>query len=228
MNVAVAIEANNAAVSCICQGQLDEARVLLVGSIRSMKDQLNVDAGDATAELLKQPNQMPSAVLSLQSVSVFSLASYDAFQKRNIESSSLSLFDRVYRIRSPCADNQSLISAIILYNMAMVFHLEILLGKCHQLEKVEQLYLMCDVIAQQSKLTCSQASLLTLAALNNTAHLSSMYLMTRETGHALDDLISELAFLNRDNTIMDDDLLIFQMNAFLHSTGQGFRTAPSA
>jgi hypothetical protein len=232
MNVTLTIEANNAAVSCICQGKLSEACALLVGSIRSMRSQLLVivETADTLTEALKHPFEMgiTRTDTSLQSVSVLSLISYEAFQKRIVESSPLAVFDRVYRIRSTCTDNQNLISAAILYNMAMAFHLEILSGTCFQTAKVERLYQMCDVIAQECKSSFAEASLLTLAALNNTAHLNSMHLKAQETSQSLDDLVSELTLLDREVSIMDDDLLVFKMNAFLHSTGQGFRTAPSA
>lgn len=228
MSLRAIIETNNTAVACICRGKLNEARTLLLRSIRSMRCQLNEDEDVSTKALVQQVGIGTTGDQScLRTVSVLPLASEQCFQKRGLDSSPLSFFDRVFLVQE-CADNQNLICAAIIYNMAMVLHLVSLSGETYQFGKVEQLYHVCDVTVQEMKITSSEAHLLALAVINNVAHINSMHLNHRETSKALDDLVSELAFVGQATSIEQDDLQIFQMNAFLHSIRQGFNTAPSA
>lgn len=229
MNFDSIIQTNNEAVSFICQGELNEARTLLLRSISSMKSQLTND--NEITEKLPSHHVSTGAdteEICLESVPVPSLSSDQALQQRGLDCSLLSLFDRLFLIRKENAKNQRLVCATIVYNMAMLLHLASLSGKRCQIDKVVQLYSLCDTTIQDEKSRSSEACLLTLAALNNMAHINSMYFKAQETNEALTHLVSELAFLDRDTPIEENDLLVFHLNAFLHSSGQSFRFAPSA
>lgn len=232
MNLESIVQTNNDAVSFICEGKIKEAHASLLRSIISMRSLLceEDERSEATPSSIQEDfSDSYTDANYLQSVIIASKSSNRTFQQQGLDSSAIEFFDRIFLIRKEHAKNQRLISATILYNMAVIMHFASQQGRLSQTDKIVQLYRMCNsTILDDDKAKSSDACLLSMAALNNSAHINSMDWRSNEANQALEDLVSEMTVFSRGTLIEESDLLVFQLNNFFYSNGQHFRFAPSA
>lgn len=219
------IQRNNLAVHCICQGNVSQAHALLTDAISCMRRKLD---NPLTSD---DPSQSEFQDIGLQSLSVFRASQqHRALHEQTFDCSALCFFDRVFLIQRENAGNERLVCATILYNFAIIFHLASGSGKrSHRhVEKVLKLYKMSVMAIDRYRSSSSEAYLLTLAIHNNMAHIHSVYFNSRETHQALDEMTHMLKFENAQKAVDSANAFVFQLNAFVHSSRQSVRFAPSA
>lgn len=224
MRFCSSIQKNNLAVAFICQGNFNDAQKLLTESISLVKKRLDNTITSAN------PSNNNLGEIGLQSIAILSEPPNQIIHQQSSDWSPLWFFDRVFRIRREDSDNERLICATILYNLAIVFHLASCRGRlshCH-VKKVLTLYKMSGAAVDRPDSSSSEASLLILATHNNLAHINSLYFKGHETHQALEEMVNALKFLDIRKEVGSAHLFVFQLNAYLHSSCQSFRSAPSA
>lgn len=226
MRFCSSVQKNNLAVHCICQGNVSQAHVLLSEAISFMRRKL--DNCNGTLDI---PSSSDFEDIGLEAVPLFHESQQRrALHDQSFDCSALCFFDRVFLIQRQNTDNERLVCATVLYNFAIVFHLASCSGKrSHRhVDKVLKLYKMSAMAIDRYRWSSSEAYLLTLAILNNMAHINSVYFNTHETHQALDKMVNMMNFEIARKAVDSKNSFVFQLNAFVHSNCQSVRFAPSA
>lgn len=233
---------NNSAIAYLQSGRTAEAMELLQIALSNLRDQFveNPDpawegqCGEVPPEEVEDDQIMESSHMAEQcakpSCSINVVGCVPIWLQH--DASFLTLYDRALLVdtTTPCEDDE-LLSAVILFNMALLHHSRGLLecGEADYLDRANRLYeIALDILEKQEGHNAN--ILLLMAVLNNIAHIDSHLCRLEDMKDSLEQMRHILAgddIDEEDNSLDEDDYAIFFMNS-MFSSEQEFTVAPAA
>jgi tetratricopeptide (TPR) repeat protein len=236
------VEINNSAVAFAQSGRSQEAMELFQLALSNLRDQFSRGASSAPSHFEDVDNNSTHALdhhrkleEPASSTSCVALNLFASVPKIQIpqDQSFLALYDRALLV-DPSSDycnneaSDTAVSAVILFNMALLHHFRGLGGQTEFLDRASRLYrIALDILQKHNDDT---NILLVLALLNNLAHIDSHLFRVEDMKHSLGQMRDILSTDDSDDECIpfdEDDYLIFSMNAMLGNERE-FTLAPAA
>lgn len=226
-------EMNNMAVAFILSGQSQEAMELFQESLVMLRDQLA--SGRAPRSECVQMDKLESTSDTIHSGynnndDLLSLAGSNEIGDISLDSSFLAMYRRAMLVDiNARSDDDTRLSGVVLYNMALLFHLRGLESNTADfLVRSLRLYELAIGIIENCP-NHVPLDLVRLALFNNLAHLNFSLCRISDMKKYLKELHKMLSQeCEKGNDCIDeDDFLLFSMNA-MYGKEMEFAGAPSA
>ena len=216
---------NRESLALMCNGDYVEAAGLLRSALRRILNQVHEEADE--------DNELDVALIEVSSYPVASMM--DTSKEYSIDHNTVSLFDRALSFDEEISDEeimsasvlQSQVSATLLYNMGLCYHLKGTMTAGNQesmFNKALKLYRMSTEVIKSASVAIG--TLVSLAVANNMSHLFAHSFNSPELQRCLGWIRSTLSVMECDGTLADD-YLHFRMNVLLLH-GQEWKAAPAA
>jgi len=221
---------NSKAIALLQDGCFNKATEILREAVTQLL--LSVDKG--TQEV---PCQPPAhELLKIQSVQINELSNTSKHMKLVQDHTTFSLYDRAFVIVGPgvkqtsCPEGQNRLSASLLYNLGLAYHLMGMLSngvsQHKSLKKALKLYKSVLVVVGRDP-TSDFGNIFNLAAWNNMGHIYAQSFSTNQVQHCLEQLRLTMAITNSTDEALSEDYLHFRMNIWLLH-GKDVMAAPAA
>ena len=218
------IALNSKAVARICQGQYQDATMLLGRALRRVK------------ERMMEPDVKSGSDEGLDDYEVedYTVRSYVVDVDEGNSSSVFSMFNRALILSGTdnetifSSRNEATVSGVLLFNMALCHHIQGLRGldEYHKLEKAMQFYKAAAAIINLNHSLCGADRLLYLAIYNNKAHIFSHLCCDEDAQRCLVWLQEGLLQSEEEDDPVNSDLLDLHVNVCLFTAGRSH--APAA
>jgi hypothetical protein len=222
------IALNSKAVAKICQGQYQDATMLLGRALRRVKERMM--------------ETEPKAACSDDCINDYEADDYTVRSclidvDEGNSSAVFSMYNRALVVNGTdnetifSSRNEATVSGVLLFNMALCYHIQGLHSpdEHHKLEKALQFYKAAAAIINLNHNICGADRLLYLAIYNNKAHIFSNLFCDDEAQRCLAWLQEGLLLCDEDDEaddLVNSDLVDIQMNVTLFSFSRSH--APAA
>ena len=207
--LSIACHMNNLAVERLQAADFAETAILLQKALTMIKSQLEDSRGEKANQ-----NSPPKTLLSIQSgPSLSKLLS----QKHMLDQSIVAMFDRAFVVEEPGEDDELLV-AIILYNMALLKHITSTSNASLQ-RSLHLYHIVLQVLEKSIQNSLPGAlDLLLMGTYNNMAQIYEQNFCEYETLRSMQAILDMLSEERVVGSVAQEDYDLFQLNIVMLKT----------